>query len=100
MSKAAVKTKEKHPFYSVGKAYFIRTATYHQVGLLTAMTETELILTRASWIADSGRFTQAIADGTYSEVEPWPAPSAVLVNRAAVIDAVQIPTDHLPRDQK
>jgi hypothetical protein len=52
----------------------------------------------AAWIADSGRFTQAVASGDFSEVEPFPTGMQVIVNRTAVIDAVKIPK--FPTSQK
>lgn len=91
---------EQHPFWAVGKAYFIRTATYHQTGLLVAFTDTELVFKRAAWIADTGRFSPAMKTCDFREVEPWPIENVVLVNRAAIIDATQIPEERLPKELK
>ena len=63
---------KKHVFS--GKSYFFRTVTYHIIG--TVVRECKEIgtgiycLKDASWVADSGRFMQAIKDGKLSEVEP------------------------------
>ena len=54
--------------------------------------EHELILEDAAWIADTGRFSDAI-----NEVEPFPD-GKVIVSRGALIDAVKI--NSLPREQK
>jgi len=55
----------------VGKSYFMRTVTYHLVGKVVAQYSGGLIeLDDASWVADSGRFMNAIKDGTLNEVEP------------------------------
>jgi hypothetical protein len=54
----------------VGKSYFFRTVTYHFVGKVTGIFNTKfLILKNASWVADSGRFGNAIATGELDEVE-------------------------------
>jgi len=86
-----------HP-YEIGKGYFIRTVTYHYTGLLKKVYPQELVLTEAAWIADDGRFAQAMAGGEFSEVEPYPADIEVIINRSSVIDACKRET--LPRKQK
>lgn len=84
--------------YEVGKSYFIRTVTMAYTGKLVAVTPQELILEDAAWIADTGRFADAMKTGTYSEVEPWPDGRKVIIGRGAIIDASQC--DTLPRSQK
>ena len=55
-----------------------------------------MALSDASWVADSGRFMDAIKNGTLSEVEPV---GAAFVNVAAITDA--FPWNHdLPTKQK
>src|SRR3990167_4447110 len=56
----------------VGKAYFFRTVTMHITGRVVAVTDFDVKLEDAAWIADSGRFYQALTDGTLNEVEPYP----------------------------
>ena len=80
-----------HP-YKLGANYFIRTVTYANAGRLVAVTEHELVLEEASWIADTGRFAAALAKSEFSEVEMFPAGVEVIVGRGSVIDAVQIKT--------
>lgn len=83
--------------WEIGKIYLIRTVTMIDTGRLVAVTDHELVLEDAAWIADTGRFTQAVEKAEFSEVEPFPN-GRVIVGRAAVIDAVQIKTT--PRVQK
>lgn len=85
--------------WKVGSNYFIRTVTHHLVGTLIEVTAKELWLKDASWIADDGRFMQAIRDGKLNEVEPFPDNEEVPVGRGAIIDAV-IWKHALPREQK
>ena len=55
----------------VGNSYFFRTVTYHLVGKVVAEHSNNIIeLEDASWVADSGRFMQAIKTGSLNEVEP------------------------------
>jgi hypothetical protein len=54
----------------IGNKFFFRTVTYHLVGKVTRVIGHILQLENASWIADSGRFMNAIKEGTLKEVEP------------------------------
>lgn len=73
--------------WEVGKHYVLRTVTMIDVGKLVAVTEQELVLENASWIADTGRWNTFLKDGTYTESEPFPD-GRVVVGRNAIIDAV------------
>lgn len=83
--------------WELGKNYLIRTVTMIDTGRLVAVTQHELVLEDAAWIADTGRFSQAIESAEFGEVEPFPA-GKVIIGRGAVIDAVLI--KKLPRSQK
>ena len=54
----------------VGQKYFFRTVTYHLTGRVKKVIGNILELEDAAWIADSGRFNEAIKHGKLSEVEP------------------------------
>ena len=86
-----------HP-WEVGKNYFIRTVTHHLTGKLVQVFPTELVLMDAAWIADDGKFSEAIKTETFSEVEPFPDDRQVIVGRASLIDATEI--EKLPRHTK
>ena len=76
--------------WEIGKSYLIRTVTMIQHGKLLDVTDKELVITDASWIADTGRFHDfMIGKCQPKEVEPF-APGIVIINRAAVIDAQQL----------
>lgn len=85
--------------FIIGKNYFIRTVTHHYTGLLISVTDSDIVLTDAAWIADDGRFKQAIAEGKFSEIEPYPDNLPVLINRGSLIDACEF-LHPLPRTQK
>lgn len=78
--------KDDDSVYEIGKNYFIRTVTMHHVGKLVKVTDKELLLEGASWVADSGRFNNALLTGKFSEVEPFVS-KTVIVGRGALIDA-------------
>jgi hypothetical protein len=88
--------KSKSPL-RVGASVIIRTVTYHYTGRIVALTPAEIVLDEAAWIADSGRWSEALAKGTLSEVEPYPG--VVSVARAAVVDVSEW-KHALPRETK
>ena len=85
-----------HP-WQIGKVYLIRTVTMIQTGRLLRVTQQELVLEDAAWIADTGRFSDALKHLSFNEVEPFPD-GEVIVGRGSVIDAVVIP--QVQRSQK
>lgn len=86
-----------HP-YTIGANYFLRTVTHHHTGKLVEVWPSELVLEQACWIADDGRFADALRTGEFAEVEPFP-PGRVIVGRGSVIDACELKTP-LPTEQK
>lgn len=85
--------------YKLGANYFIRTVTHHYTGKLVAIHEHELVFTDAAWIADDGRFSDALLTGSFDEVEPFPDGACTIIGRGSVLDATEI-TFPLPRSQK
>ena len=80
----------------VGKSFFFRTVTYHLIGKVTKRIGMFLQLDNASWIADSGRFMNAIKEGKLNEVEPV---GQAFINLESVTDF--FPWKHkLPTEQK
>lgn len=73
--------------YRVGDCVLIRTVTMTQVGRITAIYPGELVLEDAAWVADTGRFHEAIAKGTLHEVEA--VDGRVIVGRGAIVDVFQ-----------
>lgn len=74
----------------IGKIYQIRTVTMIYTGRLVEVTNLELGLVDAAWIADAGRWAQACESQAYEEVEPYPAGKLVIVGRGSVLDAVEV----------
>ena len=83
--------------FEIGKAYFIRTVTYHTTGRVTDVIDGFVELEDAAWIADSGRWTQAINEGILSEVEP--VDGKVWINSGSIVDVCEW-RHPLPREQK
>ncbi len=91
------RTASENPF-NIGANYFIRTVTHHLTGKLVGVTQQELVLENAAWIADDGRLTEALATCKFNEVEIFPTNSKVIVGRGSLIDAVEITS--IPTSQK
>lgn len=83
--------------FKVGESYFIRTVTYFATGRVKAIVGSFLVLEDAAWIADTGRFNEAINEGKLNEVEPVKV--EMFVNTGSITDAF-IWTHKLPREVK
>lgn len=80
----------------IGKSWFFRTVTYHLIGKVEKIVGSFLILSTASWVADSGRFMNAIKEGKLNEVEPV---GVAFINLNSITDF--FPWGHkLPTEQK
>ena len=71
----------------VGQNVFIRTVTNFYTGTIVELTEHEVVLQDAAWIAETKRFSESMQTGEFSEVEPYPDGIFVSVGRGAIIDA-------------
>ena len=81
----------------LGNSAFIRTVTHYYTGKIIFISKDEIVLSDAAWIADTGRFNNALVKADLNEVEPYP--SVVSINRGAIIDVSE--WHHiLPKDVK
>lgn len=85
--------------YPVGKNVIVRTVTMIYTGKLEQVTETDLVLIDCSWIPETERFMQFVAEGKVKECEPYPEGLPVYINRGALLDMCELKKD-LPRSQK
>lgn len=83
--------------FEVGRAYLIRTVTNYWTGRVDRVVGDFLVLSEAAWIADTGRYSEAIDEAHLKEIEP--ARGAVIVGLGSIIDA-QVWTASLPRVAK
>jgi hypothetical protein len=82
-----------------GCAVFVRTVTHYYTGHVDAVTDSDVVLSSAAWIADTGRFSDALKSGEFSEVEPYPDSVRCIVSRGAILD-VSTWAHALPRKRK
>jgi len=82
--------------FEVGEKYFIRTVTNYTVGRLKEIKGGFLVFEKASWIADTGRFADFLANGKPKEVEPIKGFCRVAI--ASIVDAFDWNHD-LPSEQ-
>lgn len=94
--KSFISDGESHSF-EIGKCYLIRTVTMHYTGRIVSVTDSDVVLEDAAWIADTGRFADALKSGSLLEVEPYPG--RVAVCRGAMVDFSEW-SHALPRAQK
>jgi hypothetical protein len=92
------KTQKTKTFFEIGQIYLVRTVTMIVVGELIDFNDQELLFAKASWIADTGRFSDALKDVCkIKEIEPFT--NNAIVGRGGLIDATIIKAD-LPLQQK
>ena len=75
-----------NPFMKIGYNYFIRTVTHYFTGELVWVGEKEIAITKACWIADTGKFNEFISNKIVNESEPFPIESIVIIGRGSIID--------------
>lgn len=79
---AAESSKKLGP--EVGMAVFLRTVTMYYTGRIAVLDDEQIVLEEPAWIADTGRLSTFLRDGTASEVEPFP--SWVAIPRGCIVD--------------
>lgn len=91
----------KESGWEIGDNYLIRTVTHIQVGKLIDINDKEIILSNASWVADTGRWSQMLNKGLEnvdnSEIEPFI--DDIIINRGALIEATKY-RHSLPKEVK
>ena len=75
--------------FGVGDYVLIRTVTMTQVGKVTAIGSDFFVLEDGGWVADTGRFGEALRTGKLGEFER--APSWMLVMRGVIDDVYPWP---------
>jgi len=88
-SKKTMRINPDQPF-EAGKCYLIRTVTHYVAGTIVCVGKSEIVMRDAAWIADTGRFSDALRLASFNEIEPYPEGSTPIVGRGSIIDAVRI----------
>lgn len=88
-----------HQPYDIGSNYIVRTVTMIYTGRLIEVGPQELVMTDVSWIPDTERYMEFVAEGKVKECEPYPEGLNVCIGRGAIVDAVPFKKE-LPRSQK
>lgn len=92
-------SQKTHTGYPVGKNVIVRTVTMIYTGRLESVTDSDLVLVDCSWIPETERFAQFVAEGAVRECEPYPDGLQVFISRGALLDMCELKKD-LPRKQK
>lgn len=85
--------------FKIGLAYHVETVTKYFTGKFQGFNGHELCFTECAWIPDIGRAADAYEKGTFSEVEPFPSTTTIMVGRGAVVMAFAVGFK-LPTSQK
>ena len=83
------KTIEASCPFEIGEKYLIRTITFTYTGQLKSKDSNFLVLQECDWIADTGRFSEALENqDKFNEVEPFK--NDVIIAKGAIVDATKI----------
>lgn len=96
MSKPAAKSQR---VIAVGNQILVRLVTHYNTGRVVEVGDGYAVLEDAAWIADTGRFSAALANGESALSEVEPCPGVVEIGLGAVVDAHPWPHP-LPRTRK
>lgn len=55
----------------IGKSVLIRTSAHYYIGFVEAVTDSDIVLSSASWVADTDRWNKALTTGVLSDIEPF-----------------------------
>lgn len=80
--------KKESSILQVGKLYHVRTVTYATMGELKEIDDHFLKFTRASWVADTGRFSEFVKDP--SKVNENEFVGEIIVSRDAIVDVIEL----------
>lgn len=83
--------------FEIGQVYLIRTVTMTDLGRVIAANDKWIVMEDAAWIADTGRFSDALKKCSFNEVEPYPD-GRVIIGAGSIIDAVKVAS--VQRSQK
>jgi hypothetical protein len=73
----------------LGKKVFIRSVTHHYTGLVVKVSAMTMLIDKAAWIANDGRFNEAMRDvSKFDEVEMYEKP--VSIGLGAILDITEI----------
>lgn len=97
----AVKPSAQSHSWVIGQQVLIRTVTMYYTGRIAVVTDSDVGLDDAAWIANAGRFATTLRDGfpKDAEIEPYPDGVRCFVSRGAVVDFCEFKKS-LPRTQQ
>ena len=79
----------------IGRAVFIRTATYHCTGVVVKVHADYVELEKAAWIPSSGKYSDVLHGRVpFEEVQMYKHNQ--FVHRLGIIDFTEIDMEHLP----
>lgn len=83
--------------FGTGDSVIVRTVTHYFVGRVVKFGAQWLTLSDASWIADTGRWSDALSSGNLNEIEPYPNGCSISIG--AIVDISRW-SPELPKSKK
>ncbi len=92
-----VREESDFPLFKTGDCVFVRTVTNYFVGRVKKWKDAWILLEDVSWVADTGRFSDALRKGEFSEIELYP--DDVFVSVGSIVDVSRW-NHSLPKENK
>lgn len=98
MNKASQNTSDSYGLL-IDKPVIVRTVTHTFTGNVTQVTDCDIVLHQAAWIAVSGRWNQAVKGvwESSAEIEMYPPDAPVILPRGAIVECTllmgELPTE-------
>lgn len=80
--------KKEHAF-EVGKRYLFQTVTLYWLGTIVGITEGEIVITDAAWVADMGKASSFFGGNDPNESESLPAGKEMILSRGALVAVIE-----------
>jgi hypothetical protein len=78
-------TSQPHP-YVKGQLYHVETATKYYIGTCSDVTDQEIVLQDAAWVAHTGRLNAYLSGSAPTSLEPLNGP--VFISRGAIVAVI------------
>ena len=72
--------------FKEGQAIFMRCVTHYYTGRVVRVTDSDVVLEDAAWIADGMRFHRMLKTGLDKEAEVEPFIGRAVISRGAIVD--------------
>lgn len=71
-------------FFEIGESYLVETVTKYWLGVCCGVSDTDVYLVNASFVASTGRYNEFMSGSDPSENEPLPEDKVIAISKGAI----------------